>query len=147
MRGRYSDTLRARSETKTHFTFLFPPKNDWAQGLYLLNASYALGAITPQVRRCGSKNRAGSQTDTGCEWHFHFRGTGRCLWDRSFVTEASHIRILMISCNSFKKFNKSFQNEEGQSCYWHHHQTFWLHSLWVRGLTTYKPFVSWVTNI
>lgn len=31
-------------------TFLFPPKSDWAQGLYLLNASYILGAITPQVR-------------------------------------------------------------------------------------------------
>lgn len=33
-----------------HCTFLFPPKSDWAQGLYLLNASYVLGAITPRVR-------------------------------------------------------------------------------------------------
>lgn len=33
-----------------HCTFLFPPKSDWAQGLYLLNASYVLRAITPRVR-------------------------------------------------------------------------------------------------
>lgn len=114
MRLWYSDTLQPSLKPR-HCTFLFPPKSDRAQGLYLLNAP--LGVVTPQVRLCGAINRASSQTDTGCEWHFHFRGTGRCLWDRSFVTEASHIGILMTSCNLLKKFNKSYQTKRGKAAF------------------------------
>lgn len=109
----YCDTTPARSETGT--LYLPVPSQIWFSPGFVFIKHLIRTRSNHTPSQTGAKNRASSQTDTGCEWHFHFRGTGRCLWDRSFVTEASHIGILMMSCNLFKKFNKSFQNEKGKA--------------------------------
>lgn len=44
-------------------------------------------------RTTRTKNRHSSGLDIGCEWHFHFQGIGRLLWNCGFVTEASKLEL------------------------------------------------------
>lgn len=110
-----SDTLRAKSETTTLTLYLPVPSQMWLSPGFVFIKRLIRTRSNHTPSQTGAKNRGSTQTDTGCEWHFHFRGTGRCLWERSFVAEASHIGIQMISCNSLKKFNKSFQTKKGKA--------------------------------
>lgn len=79
------------SETNT-LCFPVPSQIWWSTGFVFIKRLRRTQSNHTQ-RPAGTKNRHSSETDIGCEWHFHFREIGLCLWDTSFVTEAHILEL------------------------------------------------------